>query len=78
MKWLKLFDRCGILEIIDFGKDLYYVIDKPHKTFGMAILLWISTLLSVFLTAIPIVFMRTQEFVDIFGLKEFKDVDSVD
>ena len=67
-----------MLEIIDFGKDLYYVIEKPHKTLGMVILLWIATLLSVFLTALPIVFMSTQEFVHIFGLKEFKNIESVD
>lgn len=74
---LKFVDRCGILEVIDFGKDLFYVVSKPHKTLGITILLWIATLISVFLTAIPIMFMSTQEFVDLYGLKDF-NIESVD
>lgn len=71
-------DRCGLLEIIDFSKDIYYVVYKPHTKLSVVILLWISTLLSVLYTAISILFMSTQEFTDLYGLYDFKGLESAD
>ena len=73
-KFFLFLDRTGILEMIDFVKDLIYARSVNHKTFLITLLLWGSALFTTLFTAFKIILMNTDDYIKAFGLIDFKDV----
>ena len=63
----------GVLDIIDFLKDLYYVVTYPHQSYLITILFWISLLFTIVYSIIKVAFMNKSEYIKEYGLKDFKD-----
>jgi len=54
--------RKTLVELFDFGKDLYYVIVVEHKDPLYAVLLWIFALFAFLFTAFKILFMTKTQY----------------
>lgn len=65
--------RWGILNMIDFSKDLYYTVSYPHKTQSITILIWISLMLSITISVCTISVMSMHDYIREFGLFDFED-----
>ena len=56
-KVLKYIERNGILDFVDFVKDVRYAVVTPHKSIILTICLWVSTLFTVIFTTLIILNM---------------------
>ena len=77
-KVLKFIDRIGIFELIDFCKDVFYVVVTVRDNIIITLLLWMSVLFTLFYTITFISLLSVSEYVDKFGFDDFNGKDSVE
>ena len=61
-KYMKKLENTGIIEMIDFIKDIYYVVTQYHDNQLVIYLLWSSALFTVVFDIVEVSLMSNQTF----------------
>ena len=64
----------SLLELVDFVKDLSYVVTVQHQNENILLLLWIFALFAIVQTITSILIMTKTQYIDHFGSDDLKDM----